>query len=72
MYRNGWVPISSGKLPDEEVDVQITYIGYKDEKPYCNYFAYISDGKWYWSADDYPVEVEITAWRRMCEPYRGK
>lgn len=67
--KNNWIPINSGLLPNNMEDVQVTYLGYYDEKPYCDNFAYIKNGIWYWSANDEKVEVRITAWKKNCEPY---
>ena len=53
-------------------DVQVTYLGYYNEKPYCDAFAYIENGIWYWSADNEKVRVKITAWKKNCEPYNAE
>lgn len=66
---NEWIPISSGLKPEEKEEVQVTYIGYNDGKPYCDEFAHISDGIWYWTNSDDEVMVRITAWKYNCEPY---
>lgn len=69
---NNWIPVSSGVFPeDENLAVQVTYLGYHDKLPYCDAFAYYRNGNWYW-LDDYnkSVAVEITAWRFNCEPYK--
>ena len=34
--------------------------------------AYRNDEKWYWSLDDCEVNVEITAWKKKCEPYKAE
>ena len=70
MKKENWIPVSSGLFPNEMEDVQITFIGWNDNEPYCNAFAYRKEGKWYWSLDDYEVKVEITAWKYNCEPYK--
>lgn len=72
MNKNDWIPVSSGVLPDEMADVQVTFIGYIDHAPHCEAFAYRNEGKWYWSLDDEEVVVEIIAWKYNCEPYIGK
>lgn len=72
MENNNWISISSGLFPEDREDVQVTYLGYYDEKPYCDNFAYIKNGIWYWSADDEKVGVKITAWKKNCEPYNAK
>lgn len=70
MKNNSWTPISTGLLPDDMEDVQVTYIGYNDHEPYCGAFAYRNDGDWYWSLTDDEVRVEITAWKYNSEPYK--
>lgn len=72
MENNNWIPVSSGLFPKDTEDVQVTYLGYYDEKPYCDNFAYIKNGIWYWSADDAKVGVKITAWKKNCEPYNAE
>lgn len=70
-----WIPVKSGKFPKKGKDVQVTYIGYNDHKPYCDGFAHYINGQWYWSEswcdDKEPVKVEITAWKK-CKPYIEK
>ena len=72
MKNNSWTPVSSGLFPDDMEDVQVTYLGYVDNKPHCDAFAFRSDGKWHWTQSDDDVQVKITAWKRNCEPYDGK
>lgn len=67
--RNEWTPVNSGMYPDDMEDVQVTFIGYNDNKPHCEAFAYRNDNKWFWSLDDEEVNVEITAWKANCVPY---
>ena len=69
---NNWIPIEAGFIPEDKENVQVTFLGYNDHKPYCDAFAYIEKGIWYQTLDDSPVRVEITAWRFSCEPYRYK
>lgn len=38
MKNNNWIPISSGLFPEDMEDVQVTYLGYYNEKPYCDAF----------------------------------
>lgn len=47
MENNNWIPVSSGLFPDEQEDVQVTFIGYNDHVPYCVAFAYRKDEEWY-------------------------
>ena len=70
METNNWVPVKQIHFPEDAKDVQVTFIGYNDRKPHCEAFAYRNDGNWYWSLDDAPVKVEITAWKYSCEPYK--
>lgn len=67
---DAWIPVSSGNYPEDATDVQVTYLGYNDKKPYCDEHAYRKDGVWYWTSSDESIAVEITAWKPMCEPYR--
>ena len=72
MKNNNWIPISSGLFPEDMEDVQVTYLGYYNEKPYCDAFAYIENGIWDWSVDNEKVRVKITAWKKNCEPYNAE
>lgn len=65
-----WIPANSGILPEEGENVQVTYLGYYDDKPYCDGMAYLENGKWYWSDDNEEIIVKITAWKPTGEPYR--
>lgn len=65
-----WVPISSGRLPDDDNNVQVTFLGYGNGKPECE-MAYLDlCGVWRW-LDGEPVGVKIVAWR-YCEPYKNE
>ena len=70
--KDNWIPVSSGVFPDNDsLPVQVTYLGYHDEEPYCDVFACYRNGEWYWLDDyDRPIAVEVTAWRYNCEPYK--
>lgn len=70
--KQDWIPVNSGLYPEEEENVQITYIGYNDGHPYCDAFAYYCEGEWFWSLNDEEVMVEIVAWRQNCDPYIPK
>lgn len=67
---NNWIPVSSGLFPEDEKDVQVTFIGYNDHAPHCEGFAFRYEGNWYWTLDEREVKVEITAWKENCEPYK--
>ena len=70
--KTDWIPVSSGMYPADNENVQVTFLGYEDGKPYCDAFAYRKSGKWLWSIDGMNVKVTITAWKANCEPYMGK
>lgn len=70
METNNWVPVKQMHFPEDKKDVQVTFIGHNDHEPHCEAFAYRNDEDWYWSLDDAPVKVEITAWKYSCEPYK--
>lgn len=74
---NEWIPVRTGKYPEDYETVQVTYLGIEDNEPYCDDFAYRANGKWYWAdlledMTQNDVKVKITAWRKNCEPYRGE
>lgn len=71
MENNNWIPISSGIFPEDMEIVQVTYIGCFDKKPYCDSFAHMRDGIWYWW-DNEMAGVEITAWKKNCKPYKAE
>lgn len=69
---NNWIPVSSGNLPMEDEDVQVTYIRCFDAKPYCDEFAYIHQKIWFWtSGGSVDSQTSIIAWKPIGEPYRG-
>lgn len=70
-YNDNWIPVESGLYPDDLEDVQVTYLGYKDQKPYCNEFAHRENGNWFWATDCVDVKVKIVAWRYNCDPFIG-
>lgn len=67
-----WVPVNTGLFPEEQEAVQVTYLGYNDHKPHCDAFAFLENGKWYWSLDEGDVKVPIIAWKQTGEAYEGK
>lgn len=69
MENNNWIPVSSGLFPEDEKNVQVTFIGYNDHAPHCEGFAFRYEGNWYWTLDENKVKVEITAWKNPGEPY---
>lgn len=68
-HTDDWIPIASGIYPPEKEVVQVTYLGYTDNIPYCDEFAYRRDRLWYWTNSDEKVNVDIIAWRKKCKPY---
>lgn len=70
MHSENWIPVSSGIYPNDFENVQVTYLGCYDNKPYCDGFAFRVEGAWSWSITDSECEVEITAWKPNCEPYK--
>lgn len=73
-YGGGWIPVSSGKLPEGGVAVIVSY---KDR------FLPQADGTcdgWYdepnrmWHLEDYEYSnnAEVTAWREKLEPYKAE
>lgn len=70
---NDWIPISTGRYPRDGEVVQITYIGYYDKLPHCDAFAFRINGEWFFNnGEEQDIEVEITAWKKCCEPYCGE
>lgn len=65
-----WVPVNTGLFPEEQEAVQVTYLGYNDHKPHCDAFAFLENGKWYWSLDEGDVKVPIIAWQQTGEAYQ--
>ena len=68
MDNNSWVSVSS-QLPKDNENVQVTYIGCPDNVHYCDAFAYLDEGIWYWALNDDKCNVPIVAWKKNCEPY---
>ena len=64
-----WIPVSTGNFPKDEEKVLVTYLGYDDNKPYCDEFAYRYNGEWYWYPDQVSSKVPITAWRPVGKAY---
>lgn len=69
---NGWIPVEE-RMPNYMQNVLVTYIGYFDQKHYCDEVAYYDySGQWMWALDDTHVGVEIIAWMPLPEPYQGE
>lgn len=64
-----WIPVKDG-LPKIYKNVEVTYLGYEDEKLYSDGFAYLDEnGNWCWEFNDSTVRCEIIAWMPLPEPY---
>ena len=63
-----WTPVTE-KLPPENEEVRITYIGFTDKKPRANKTATYKDGIWYYgSGNDHgwlKVKMPVTAWKPL-------
>ena len=70
-----WVSVSE-RLPEEEVPVQVTYLGYNDKQPRTDMHACLYCGQWcYWDGDPCNYEkcrVEITHWQPLPVPAKEK
>lgn len=74
MNQGTWIPTSTELYPEDGKTVQVTYLGYHNNEPMCDGFAYRSNGKWFWNMWDEDHDsalVPIVAWR-YCEPYNEK
>ena len=50
----------------------MTYLGFSDEKPCCEAFAFRKNGDWYWYSKGTRITVKITAWKPKCKAYEEK
>lgn len=72
-YNNGWIPCSSGKLPEEYEDVEVTVEEMADDvggKRYYNVRSWIQDGQWVIKKN--PYNPTVIAWKYPTEPYQPK
>ncbi len=71
-YNNGWIPISSGRLPKECEDVEVTVeeINEVGEKQYYNVRSWLQDGRWVIKKN--PYNPTVIAWRYPTQPYVPK
>lgn len=67
-----WIPVSSGRYPEENEIVQVTYMDWLvPGNPLCNLMAYRNENRWFWAEAGDPIYSEITAWRPVGTPYKG-
>lgn len=72
-----WIPVAE-RLPDYDVPVLVTYLGFTDNKPYSDGIArWVLEmngytGGWEWTLDGGEVEVTITHWMPLPEPPEDK
>jgi hypothetical protein len=68
-----WIPVAE-RLPDYDVPVLVTYLGFTDNKPYSDGIArWVLEmngytGGWEWTLDGDEVEVTITHWMPLPAP----
>lgn len=68
-----WILVTE-KLPIDNKEVEITFIGYNSKEQRFIGIAHICDKDWYWQFEnkasyDDPIRVEVVAWRELGEPY---
>ena len=72
-YNNGWIPCSSGKLPEENKDVEVTVEEIANEvggKRYYTVRSWLQDGQWVIKKN--PYHPTVIAWKYPTEPYQPK
>ena len=66
-----WIPVAE-RLPENEVPVQVVYLGVNDGKQYSDLIACVFEGVWcYWDGEPCSYdecECEITHWQPLPEP----
>ena len=70
-YNNGWIPCSSGRLPGENTDVEVTIEEIANDvggKRYYNVRSWLQDGQWVIKKN--PYNPTIIAWKYPTEPYQ--
>ena len=69
---NWWIPVSSGKLPDDGVPVEVTVKEDNDNGGYDLYVfeSWYQDGQWVISKNRY--NPMVTAWKPKDAPYQPK
>lgn len=67
-----WTPVSSGRFPENNTVVQVTYLDPLDLHTLrCNAFAFYKEGIWYQSTGNRAMKGEVIAWRineDVCHP----
>lgn len=67
-----WIPVSSGRFPENNTVVQVTYLDPLDLHTLrCNAFAFYKEGIWYQSTGNHAMRGEVIAWRTnedVCHP----
>lgn len=72
-YNNGWIPCSSGRLPEENTDVEVTIEEIANDvggKRYYNVRSWLQDGQWVIKKN--PYKPTVIAWKYPTEPYQPK
>lgn len=71
-YNNDWIPVSSGRLPKEHEDVEVTVeeINEVGEKQYYNARSWLQDDRWVIKKN--PYNPTVIAWRYPIAPYQPK
>lgn len=72
-YNNGWISCSSGRLPEENTDVEVTVEEIADDvggKRYYNVRSWLQDGQWVIKKN--PYKPTVIAWRYPEQPYHPK
>ena len=70
---NGWIPCSSGRLPEENTDVEVTIEEIANDvggKRYYNARSWLQDGQWVIKKN--PYNPTVIAWKYPTEPYQPK
>ena len=72
-HNNGWIPCSSGRLPEENTDVEVTIEEIANDvggKRYYNVRSWLQDGQWVVKKN--PYNPTVIAWKYPTEPYQPK
>ena len=72
-YNNGWIPCSSGRLPEENADVEVTIEEIANDvggKRYYNVRSWLQDGQWVIKKN--PYNPTVIAWKYPTDPYQPK